>query len=416
MLISIQYLLIAIFFSILTIDTFPLLKDWISRIYIGRYQNKNHWYQTITSVGVKWLNHTPTVKVTDNSRFIVVDMVKKNYTKSNIQHWQEASLLLGIGEYLKYNKDDKAQIEVIKFLNRKFDENGQWRIKPEFVDAAILAYSVMNVPFIESNNYKKAFDHVWCLIKNQIGKDGTVRYRSSMENYRYVDTIGFICPFLIAYGVKYKKKLCIDLAIKQLQEFEKFGFYSKAFIPYHAYNIDNKIPQGLLGWGRGLGWYAIGLIDSWGELPEGHIYKDVLEKSIKKFVESASRFQLEKGCWNWTISRNESRPDSSTTSTLAWFFLKASKIKELEKECFVNTEKALGYLITVTKKNGEIDFSQGDTKDIGVYSMLFNKLPFTQGFCIRTESLLRSLNLRKEGVKCFEEAGNIARQTAAKVI
>lgn len=38
----------------------------------------------------------------------------------------------------------------------------------------------------------------------------------------------------------------------------------------------------------------------------------------------------------------------------------------------------------VTRRSGAVDFSQGDTKDIGVYSMLFDVLPFTQGYAIRT--------------------------------
>ena len=42
--------------------------------------------------------------------------------------------------------------------------------------------------------------------------------------------------------------------------------------------------------------------------------------------------------------------------------------------------------ISVTKKNGEVDFSQGDTKDIGVYSVLFDILPFAQGFALRAIS------------------------------
>ena len=39
--------------------------------------------------------------------------------------------------------------------------------------------------------------------------------------------------------------------------------------------------------------------------------------------------------------------------------------------------------MSVTRRDGTIDFSQGDTKDIGVYSMLFEVLPFTQGMVLR---------------------------------
>ena len=48
------------------------------------------------------------------------------------------------------------------------------------------------------------------------------------------------------------------------------------------------------------------------------------------------------------------------------------------------TNKTFQNLQTVTQRNGAIDFSQGDTKAIGVYSKEFSILPFTQGFCLRT--------------------------------
>jgi len=204
-----------------------------------------------------------------------------------------------------------------------------------------------------------------------------------MKHYRYVDTIGFICPFLIAYGVKYGKEECIQLAVKQLTEYERFGMLDKHYLPSHAYHLDNRLPLGLYGWGRGLGWFAIGLIDAWRELPSAHASKPVLEEMIKKFARTVLAFQAPGGNWTWTVSRGESRADSSTTATLGWFLLQASHIAELSAPCAEGAERAVRYLMKVTRRNGVVDFSQGDTKDIGVYSMLFNILPFTQGFCIR---------------------------------
>lgn len=36
-----------------------------------------------------------------------------------------------------------------------------------------------------------------------------------------------------------------------------------------------------------------------------------------------------------------------------------------------------------TRRSGEIDFSQGDTKGIGIYSQTYNIMPFTQGIVTR---------------------------------
>lgn len=392
--------LLSVVAIIVLIDIFPIFKDWIGRIHIGGYDSKNIWSQSITDTGVKWLNKTPKIKVTDNTRLVAIDMLKGNYTKSAIQHWQEASLVLGLSEYLKCSDNKTVKNEIMKFLNSHFDRNGQWINKPKHVDGAILAYAVMKLDVIDTDKYKKAFDDTWKMIKDHIGEDGTVGYRKSMQSYRYVDTIGFICPFLVSYGIRYNKGECIDLAVKQIKEYEQYGMLAQHHIPCHVYKIENKVPLGLYGWGRGLGWFAIGLIDTWGELPEKSPYKPVLEESVKRFAKGAMRFQQENGSWNWAVTRNECRPDSSTTATLGWFMLNAAKIDEIAKECLESTDKAIGYLMKVTRRNGAVDFSQGDTKDIGVYSMLFGILPFTQGFCIR---MINLYNNTQSSANCFDE-------------
>ncbi len=387
----ISLILVSLIIAIVLIDIFPIFRDWLSRIHIGRFDDKKMWNKAITTKAVNWLQNTPKIKVTDNTRFVVIDMLKGNYTKSAIQHWQEASLLLGLSEYSKSNEGYEVKNNITNYLNNKFDSDGQWKQRPQNIDAAILSYAVMKLDFLETDKYKQSLDYTWELIKEHIGKEGIVGYRKSMKSYRYVDTIGFICPFLVAYGMKYNKVECIELAIKQIKEYEEFGMLGEFNIPSHAYKIENKIPLGLYGWGRGLGWYAIGLIDSWNELPQDNKYKPVLDDSVRRFAKAAMNFQQENGCWNWTVTRPETRADSSTTATLSWFMLNASKIKDISEECLNSTDKAISYLMSVTRRDGAVDFSQGDTKDIGVYSMLFNILPFTQGFSLRTICLYKEV-------------------------
>ncbi|PFJ08218.1 hypothetical protein COI88_01625 [Bacillus cereus] len=389
----VSFILLGIITVIILIDLIPIWRDWLDRIKIGRYKDKNKWNTSITSKGMKWLNKTPKIKVTDNTRLVVIDMLRGNYTKSVIQHWQEAALVLGMSEYLKYNDDKRIKNEVIKLLNSKFNHNGQWKTKPQHVDGAILAYAVMKLEFIDTDKYRHALDDTWEMIKGHIGEDGTVEYRKSMPSYRYVDTIGFICPFLVAYGTKYNKNECIDLAVKQIIEYERYGILDM-YIPSHAYRIDNKVPVGLYGWGRGLGWFAIGLIDAWNDLPQDNKYKVVLEEYIKTFARAVMSFQQDNGSWNWTVTRSECRPDSSATAMLGWFMLSASKIEGISSKCLESADKAINYLMKVTRRNGVVDFSQGDTKDIGVYSLLFNVLPFTQGFCIRMINSYKYKNVK----------------------
>ena len=57
-------------------------------------------------------------------------------------------------------------------------------------------------------------------------------------------------------------------------------------------------------------------------------------------------------------------------------------------------EKAIAKLRNVTRLNGAIDWSQGDTKDIGVFSQIYDIMPMTQGFALRA---LYSKGFKDEG-------------------
>lgn len=383
------YIVMLIITIIVAIDIIPAFSEWLSRIHIGRYNSKKQWQDKLLDKSQKWLKNTPKIKVTDNTRLVFIDMLKKNYTKDAIQHWQEAALILGISEYKKYNNDKELSECIKKYINSKFCESGNWIKKPENIDGAILAYSLMSLEIDNLQKYKPALDYTYSMIREHIGEDGTIQYRKYMKEYRYVDTIGFVCPFLVKYGVMFDNDGCVELAVKQIKEYRKHGMLVNKQLPYHAYDINSKFPLGLCGWGRGLGWYAIGLIDSWNELPKNNMYKRELTKYVNEFAQEIIDIQNDNGGWSWTVTRKETRADSSTTATLAWFLINAAKISEIKDECEKSADKALEYLMSVTRRNGAIDFSQGDTKDIGVYSMLFNILPFTQGFALRTISKTR---------------------------
>ena len=373
-------ILIILIMVILLNDIIPIMKTWVSRIHIGRYDNKDIWKNAIAEKSIKWINNTPKIKVTDNTRLVIIDKLKGNYSKSAIQHWQHAALLLGLNE----DENNKANESINQYLNSHFDGNGQWKEKPEFVDCAILSYAVMKCD--TTDKYKPSLDYTYELIKELVGEDNTVKYRKSMPNYRYVDTVGFISPFLVKYGLKYNDEKAIELGIKQITEYYKYGFDSENNIPFHAYDVNNKYKLGLCGWGRGLGWFAIGLIDAWRELPNNNKYKNILEEIVIKYANTILKLQLDNGGFGWTVTRKETRIDSSTTATLGYFLVCASEIEEITESCLEGYNKAIKYLMSVTKKNGEVDFSQGDTKDIGVYSVLFDILPFAQGFALRAIS------------------------------
>ena len=361
-----------------------MLNTWQSRIKIGQFTSFEDWKNKVRNTSAIWLNKTPTIKVTDNTRVIIIDIVRGNYKRNAIQSWQQGALLLGLSNYVKQTNDVKTKNQITAFMNSKLDDKGNWKRELKEVDEVLLTYAVLKTPDFDIQKNKPAIEATYDLIKKLIGKDGTIAYRSNYTNYRLVDTIGFISPFLVRYGLQFDNNEAVQLGINQIREFNKYAMLDANFIPCHSYDINLKSPIGLFGWGRGLGWYSIGLIDAWLELPDNHPDKNELTQMVIKLAKAAIQYQKENGSWSWIIMSHEKQNDSSTTAILSWFLSNAASISEIKNECNTAKEKALQYLKQVTRRNGAIDFSQGDTKSIGVYSQHFDILPFTQGFCLRT--------------------------------
>lgn len=378
------FLLFALVLVVLAIDWWPQFYIWQSRIKIGRWTDRAAWRQAVSAKSLQWLRKTPTIPLTDNKRLIVIDMLRGNHKRNAIQHWQHAALVLGLIRQYETTGDDKIRLKIDGFIDSKISENGQWKRTPTEIDGVILAYAFTQAKWRNPQQMKPAYDAMWQLILGLKGDDGTVQYRKHMKAYRYVDTIGFICPFLVNYGNMFGNAEAIDLACLQIGAYNEKGMYPGKFIPCHTYNVETGMTAGLYGWGRGLGWYAIGLIDSWNALPESHPQHQMLTESVEKFARAAMDFQQDYGAWNWLITNNNTTPDSSATATLAWFLANASAISALKPDCDVAVGKALKHLMSVTKRDGAIDLSQGDTKGIGMYSHTFGILPFAQGFALRT--------------------------------
>jgi unsaturated rhamnogalacturonyl hydrolase len=377
-------ILIALVLLVLIIDWIPQFTTWQSRIKIGRVTDKKQWQSAVAQKSKQWLKKTPTIKLTDNSRLIIIDMLRGNYKRDAIQHWQEAALVLGLSATYARTNDENTKKQIDKYVNRKIKSDGHFINPITESDGVILGYAFIQTLWLDHQKLKPAYDSLWHLIKELKGDHATVTYKRHTQKFRYVDTLGFICPFLIEYGQKFAVPEAVDLAIAQLEEFNTYGMYPNQFIPCHTYATKTKLPVGLFGWGRGLGWYAIGLIDAWRALDDSHPKKQIMTQWVEQFACMAMSFQRENGSWGWLVMSENAQADSSATATLAWFLTNASSISTIQNESKQSAEKAIHYLMKVTRRDGAIDFSQGDTKGIGIHSQEFDILPFTQGFALRS--------------------------------
>ena len=358
------------------VDFYFYMLNRYCRYHIGRWNNYDEWLSNVKNISIKWTRKTPVVKMTDNNRLMVIDMINGKYKNNNIQSWQLGGLLLGLCEC----NDKEAKEAINKLIIKLIDKDGNWVTKPTNVDCGLLSYAILK----NSRDYKKikpAMDYSIGIIEKNICEDGMIAYTSDKNvDERYVDTLGFVCPFLQLYSNIYAEEKFSKISLEQINQYNKYGLLHDTYLPNHAYNPKNKLPLGVYGWGRGVAWYVIGLIDTYIEIKDSD-EKLILKQNIKNIADSYINYQGEDGGFG-SILQNERTYDSSATAVLAYFYSRCYEIFENPKYLEVSN-KCLQKIKSVTRITGKVDWCQGDTKDIGVHSQTFDIMPFAQGFTLR---------------------------------
>lgn len=351
-------ILLAIFitppFIIVLFDIIHNFTIWQKRIHIGRWNDVDIWRDAVTNRAKIWLKKSPVVSKKGNNRYILYDIIKGNYRNNTIQSWQTAGLMLGLNEY-------STEIKEV-----------------EHIDVALLGYSILqNHP--KPYMIKEQIDVLYYKILHTKGKGDTVPYRSNVKDIRFVDTIGLVCPFLVKYGIIFNDNTAIELAERQIREYALF-INPLTKTPPHAFNLTYNVPLGVFDWGRGIGWYILGLVECYRTINNGE-FRDYLKIQIIEQSENLIKYQLKCGGFASAIFNTTSFAESSATVLIGLLFIE-SYIITSDFKYKIAIEKVISHLMSVTQRNGAIDLCQGDTHGIGNYSSNFGYMPFVQGLTL----------------------------------
>lgn len=370
-------LLIALVF--LGFDYIDIFLNWIGRIKTGTIQGDDEWKQATEGVVEKWLESgTPKLPVNENKKLRIFDTVKNAGKVVSTAYWQDAAILKAASAM------KSADTGILELIDRYIDtDSGTWKNEPQKIDCAILAHEILCCNCIDNDSIRPAMDYVAKLLKKLYEENGTIPYNTNAKDVRFVDTVGMVCPFLMKYAVVYNKPEYVDIALDQIKEYKKHGFDKETKIPFHCFDAKTKAPLGICGWGRGCAWWALGITDSLKALMTCNSYnieKVTLIKYCVEFMVQMRGYQRDDGAFNRMIFI-PSLEDSSAGAILAYCFAHLSKVIEND-ELEICCKKTLRHLKNCTRRNGVIDYSQGDTMGIGFYSDGFRVVPAAQGFAV----------------------------------
>lgn len=356
---------ILLFAAVLFIDILPPARRWEQRIKSGCWQSRGEWEAAALGEAIAQAKKMPAVTASEQTRFTVIERLRGKYKSRKLHAWQRAALLLGCGKS-----------EAKKLLTDDIGINGGWKIPPASVDSALLGYAVL-LAADDKASVRPAMDSIFDFLKKS-EKGGTVPYNNAIADIRFVDTVGMICPFLYAYAKEYSCPEAAALAARQLHEYFAFGVHSGIPVPVHCFDTVTKAPLGIYGWGRGCGWLALGLAGSYENAPEGD--RAFLLESGRLLADGLIKYQSANGSWcRQVLARDVS--ESSATAMIGCFMAVLSRQTD-ELRYRESAERAMQFIMSATRRNGIVDYAQGDTMGIGFYSKRLDKMPAVQGFSL----------------------------------
>ena len=342
-------------------DFVPVFLTWVKRIRMGRYPDEAAWRKAAEKKAMEWLKKMPPLPVPDETHYTVLPRLQGKYYNAHFVCWQQAGLLLGM----------EHSPEAKKLTRAFFDKSGAANA-PYTVGNAMLLYALLKNGFADDPAVKQAAEKYAAEMLALAGS-GTLPYRPGAA-HRFVDTLGMACPFLTEYALLTGDENALALVKRQMDEFASYGVHPVSGLPVHCFDETSHAPYGVYGWGRGCGWYAIALAECFALLDGKDAYADVLRTRMDQLACAVIKMQNKNGSFNSILGAG-TRADSSAAAVLGWFLVRAGRPEE--------AERAKKYLMSVTRRSGEIDFAQGDTMGEGNYSRRFEPLPFAQGFALR---------------------------------
>lgn len=379
--------------SIILCEAVPPAMRWVRRIHIGRWDNEENWKTAVKKCLIKQLRKSPRVPETDYERLRILALLKHKNPSKQLLAWQYAALLLAASEFGDELRSDASALIRKTGVWDAAADSPSYRNSPE---SAMLAFAAMAFPAPDTNRKDATVRQLAQAMIDLAGENATVPYNTAVPHIRFVDTIGMICPFLFKYAYEYGQESAALLALRQIEEYFEYGMHPLLGLPVHCFDVNTAAPLGIYGWGRGCGWLAEGLMDAYltacayaetacgiadGSPASPKAVCETMLPLMCRFADAVGRFQMDNGGWDRQIPLRQTG-ETSATAMLRWYMTRMHAITGGEKY-EISARKAQEFLMVCTRRNGSVDFAQGDTPGIGFYSAKSDTLPAAQGFSVR---------------------------------
>lgn len=270
-------------------------------------------------------------RVESNAKTIAVDFadyILANWPDPNTlsnKGWEynNTIILHGIEKVYRRTGDDKYLTYIKHFVDQYVDEEGEiFDLEPESNNLDKLHPGIILFPIIEKyedEKYRIAADKIRAEFENQPRTpEGGFWHKQKYETEMWLDGIYMAHPFLVMYGaMSGEGEVEYDEVAKQVALISEKTYNPETQLFYHGWDsnknaswADPETGQSGYYWSRGLGWFAMAMVDILETLPENYAQREVFLTTLHKIVEGIDRYQDEEtGLWYQVLDRGDN-PDN----------------------------------------------------------------------------------------------------------
>ncbi len=199
--------------------------------------------------------------------------------------------------------------------------------------------------------YKTAMDTLRQQLKEHPRtSNGGYWHKLKYTHQMWLDGLYMGAPFYVQYGKEFNEPENFDDAINWLIQMEGVSRDPVTGLLYHGWDESKEQKwaskeTGLSShfWGRGMGWYAMALVDVLDFIPKDHEQRDAIIEIIKRLAKAIVKYQHpEKGVWYQVLDQGDREGnylEGSVSSMFTYFLFKASSKEYIQKKYRQNAIK-----------------------------------------------------------------------------
>lgn len=279
--------------------------------------------------------------------------------------WPAGLLMLGLVEA------GKTQA-VKEYLQLWLQEGGQVR----YVDDALAGYVILRLYEADGDPmWKEAAEHIWAFLRSApTDEAGAIIYNPSRGNaWIYADGCGQTSLFLSRYAKVFGAAEAADLARVQIGSFLNSGLDVRSGLPYHGYDAKSGLRYGIIGWGRAVGWFLMGLAGylSDREDPEA-------AAAAREMTDSVFSYLRRDRLFSWQLEALDGPLDTSASGMIYWSadrLCEAGVLKDFDRNLLADGADALRRQIN----GGKVFGASAECTDFAQYRQEYGSYPWGQG-------------------------------------